>query len=58
MVDAHIGRTRIKDLNSSTCVTVHSLHLLFVLLSVSVTTAALSKNLVRGKKSCQLLDLY
>lgn len=45
IVDAHIGRTLMKHLNSSTWVTVQSLHRLFVLDSGSVTTAALSKNL-------------
>lgn len=45
IVDAHIGRILIRDLNSSTCVTVHSFHRFPVLASGSVTTAALSKNL-------------
>lgn len=45
IVDAQIGRILIKDLNSSTCVTVHNLHLFLVMISGSVTTAALSKNL-------------
>ena len=45
ILDAHIGRTLMKHLNSSTWVTVQSLHRLFVLGSGSVTTAALSKNL-------------
>ena len=44
MVDAHTGRTLMKDLNSSTCVTVHVFHWLLVS-SGSVITAALSKNL-------------
>lgn len=45
MVDAHMGRTLMKHLNSSTWVTVHSIQRLFGLPSGSVTTAALSKNL-------------
>ncbi len=45
IVDAHMGRTLIRDLNSSTCVTVQSFHRFFVLASGSVATAALSKNL-------------
>ena len=45
IVDAQIGRTLMKDLNSSTWVTVQSLQRLFVLASEFVTTAALSKNL-------------
>jgi hypothetical protein len=45
MVDAHTGRTLMKDLNSSTWVTVHSLQRLLPLASGSVMTAALSKNL-------------
>jgi hypothetical protein len=44
IVDAQIGRTLMKDLNSSTWVTVQSLQQ-FVLASEFVTTAALSKNL-------------
>lgn len=46
MVEAQTGRIRMKHLNSSTWVTVQSLHLFFVLdSSASVITAALSKNL-------------
>lgn len=46
MVEAHTGRTLMKHLNSSTWVTVHTLHLFFVFdASVSPITAALSKNL-------------
>lgn len=48
MVDAHTGSTLMKDLNSSTCVTVHTFHLLLTL-SVSVITAALSKNLQQNQ---------
>lgn len=51
MVDAHTGRTLMKDLNSSTWVTVHSLHRLRPLPSGSVTTAALSKSLHK-QNSC------
>lgn len=39
-----------KDLNSSTCVTVHNFHLLLVIFSGSGTTAALSKNLQKKKR--------
>ena len=49
MVDAHTGWTRMKHFNSSTCVTVHSLHRLLALLSASVLTAALSRNLFKQK---------
>lgn len=45
MVDAQTGRILIKDLNSSTWVTVHNIHLLLVLLLLLNATAALSKNL-------------
>lgn len=46
IVDAHMGNTLRKHLNSSTCVTVHNFHL-FVALNASGSdiTAALSKNL-------------
>ena len=44
-MDAHTGRILIKDLNSSTCVTVQSLQRFAVSASESVTTAALSKKL-------------
>lgn len=51
MVDAHTGRTLMKHLNSSTCVTVHSLHWFLVFnASGSVITAALSKKLHAPKK--------
>lgn len=49
MVDAQTGRILMKDLNSSTWVMVHNLHLLLELLPLVLTTAALSKNLM---KSC------
>lgn len=45
IVDAQTGRTLMKDLNSSTWVTVQSLQRFFALASGSVTSAALSKNL-------------
>lgn len=45
IVEAQIGSILMKDLNSSTCVIVHNFHLLLVIISWSVTTAALSKNL-------------
>lgn len=46
IVEAQMGNTLMKHLNSSTCVTVHSLHLFVVLnASGSAITAALSKNL-------------
>lgn len=51
MVDAHTGRTLMKDLNSSTWVTVNSLQRLRPLASGSVTTAALSKNLHKQNTS-------
>lgn len=51
MVDAHMGMILMKDLNSSTWVIVHSFHRFLVLLSVSVITAALSRNLHVEKKN-------
>lgn len=46
MVVAHTGKTLMKHLNSSTCVTVHSFHLFGVIEDwwSSPETAALSKN--------------
>ena len=45
IVDAHIGRTLMKHLNSSTCVTVQRFQRFFGSASGSLTTAALSRNL-------------
>ena len=56
IVDAHIGRTLMKHLYSSTWVTVQSLHRLFVLDSRSVTTAALSKNLQKQNSSNRCIN--
>lgn len=56
MVDAQMGRTRRKDLNSSTWVTVHRRHGLFAPGSGSIRMAALSKNLA-GRKSKRLINL-
>lgn len=50
IVDAHTGRILMKDLNSSTWVTVQSFQRFLVLTSGSITTAALSKNLWKSIK--------
>jgi len=58
IVDAHTGRILIKDLNSSTCVTVQSLQRFLVSASGSVTTAALSKKLRQDLQATRLTHTH